>query len=705
MQNQKEDDYIDLEKLVGTFLDYKWWIAGSTLLFSLLGMLYALLAAPVYTANASIQVEGKNANGLFKDMSALFEQNSSASTEIAILKSRLVLGKSVEELNLTTTATPKFAVPFLSKGIATLSGNTPDIEVAHLEVFDSRYDNLILEIGVKPNSYLLYSEDNTQILEGVLNRKYVMDKLSIQVNLLSGEIGQRFNLSKRNPLLVIEDLSKRLSVIEQGKQTGVIEISLKGESPREIEKIIKSVSENYVLQNINRSSEEASKSLEFLQHRLPEVREKLAVSEEKLNEFLQDNGSVDLGLETKSVLDTLIQIEADLNALSIKETELSRKFTPKHPTYVALLEQRRLLEEERGRLNSQIGDLPDTQKEIIRLKRDLEVDQQIYIQLLNKVQELDIVKAGIGGNVRILDVSQVMPQPVGPKKMLIILIATALGGIIGCGIALLSFIAHRGIELASEVEELGLTVYASIPHAKGQISLKSDSAKQTLQNRVVKLLSEESPADLSVEALRSLRTGLHFAMLEASNNIVMLSGTSPEVGKSFIATNLANVISKAGKRVLLIDVDLRRSYLSHLLNVSNKRMGLVEYLSQSLDVEQVVQQTEYGFDVIVKGGHAPNPSELLAGRRFQDLLHWASLHYDIVLVDTPPILAVTDAAVVGRYVGTTLLIGRFEKTTLREVSLARQAFERAGVTIKGFILNSVKRKASNRYDYYQYEYK
>lgn len=705
MQNLKDDDHIDLEKLIGSLLDHKWWIASSTVLFAFCGVVYALLATPIYTANATIQVEDKGSNGLFKEISSLFEQPSSASTEIGVLKSRLVLGKSIEELNLTTTAEAQYLVPFFSRGITRLFGNTPDIEISQFSTNDPAYNELVLEIGDAPNSYRLYSVEDHKLFDGVLGRKYVSDQFTIQVNLLEGVPGQRFTLRKNDLLSSIEGLQNRLSVAEKGKQTGIIEITLNGENRRQIEKIVNSISENYVLQNINRNSEEASKSLEFLQHRLPEVREKLAISEEKLNTFLQDHGSVDLGLETKSVLDTLIQIEADLNALSIKERELARKFTPKHPSYTALVEQRRFLESERGRLNSQIGELPDTQKDAVRLKRDLEVDQQIYIQLLNKVQELDIIKAGIGGNVRILDVSQVMPKPVSPKKLFIVLFATFAGLVLGMGFALLRSFIHNGIESAEEIEALGLPIYATIPYAKGQVVLKSENARNMLKANRVRLLSEEQPAELSVEALRSLRTSLHFAMLEAQNNIVMLTGASPEVGKSFVASNLANVISKSGKRVLLIDVDLRRSYLSHLLDVPKKNVGLIEYLSQDLPLEKVIQTTEYGFDVVVKGGYAPNPSELLASRRSQDLLHWASMHYDIVLVDTPPILAVTDAAVIGRHVGTTLLIGRFEKTSLKEVTLARQAFERAGVSVKGFILNGVKRKASNRYNYYQYEYK
>lgn len=704
MQNLKEDDSIDLSKLLGSMWDNKWLIATTTAVFGVLGLLYAFLATPIYTANATIQIEEKSSNAIFKGVAEFFEQNSSATTEIGVLKSRMVLGKSIEDLNLATSAQPTFTIPFLSKGFARLMGDTPNITIPHFTAHKPEFKDVVLEIGSTPNSYRLWSEDGDLLLEGQLNRKYVTDAVTIQVSLLEGKEGQKFDIRSDDPLLVMETLQKTLNIAEKGKQTGLIEISFNGESPRHIERVVRSISENYILQNVARNSLEASKSLEFLQTRLPEVREKLAQSENELNTYLQNNGSVDLGLEVKSVLDTLIQIEADLNALALKESELSRKFTKRHPSYVTLLEQRRVLESEKERLSKEVGELPDTQKEIIRLKRDLEVDQQIYIQLLNKVQELDIIKAGIGGNVRILDVSQVMPKPVSPKKALILVISLLVGVFIGMVGVMIKYLLQRGIESTDEVEALGLPSYASIPYSNDQLTYTFDDINKKQVPRTI-LLSEANPADLSVEALRSLRTSLHFAMLEAENNIVMLAGTSPEVGKSFIASNLANVIHKNGQRVLLIDLDLRRSYLHYTLNIERNKAGLVEYLAQNATLEDVVRQTQYGFDVILKGGQAPNPSELLASRRCEELLRWASMHYDLVILDTPPILAVTDAAVVGRQAGTCLLIGRFERTSVREIELARQAFERAGVNLKGFILNGVKRKLGNRYEYYHYEYK
>lgn len=702
MKNQQDDDQIDISRLFGALLEHKWIVLCSSLFFAVLGVAYAILAPAVYTANAVIQVEEKSSGGIFKEFSAVFDQASSASTEIAVLKSRMVLEKTVEELNLTTQIKPLFSIPFVSRGLAQLVGNVPDMAISHFVPMKKEYENLILEVGPTSTSYRLYNNDEKLLFEGVLNHKYVTDDFTIQVTILNARLGQRFEISKIDELIAIEELQKTLSISEKGKQTGVIEVAMNGNNSRQIRQIVKSVSENYILQNIARNSEEAAKSLEFLQTRLPEVRERLSLSEDKLNDYQQRNGTVDLNMEARSIRDTLVQVESDLSALSIKESELSKKFTKKHPTYAALLEQRRLLQLERKRLIKQMESLPLTQKETVGLTRDLEVDQQIYIQLSNKIQELDVVKAGVVGNVRILDVSQVMPRPIAPKKAIVVALATILGLIFGIAWALVKTLFSRGIESTEKIETLGLPVYATIPYSRNQSVFSLDKLRKS-RNKL-QLLSEQNPADLSIEALRSLRTSLHFAMMDTNNNVVMFTGASPEVGKSFVSANLANVIAQTGQKVLLIDADLRKSYLRYLLNLEQEQ-GLVESLTQNVPFEQVIQTSDYGFDVITKGVTPPNPAEVLANVRCQQLLQWASENYDLVIVDTPPILAVTDAAIIGRYVGATFLIGRFEQTTVKEVDIARKTFERSGVAVKGFILNGVKRKATNRYDYYHYEYK
>ncbi|MCT8579597.1 polysaccharide biosynthesis tyrosine autokinase [Glaesserella parasuis] len=693
--NENNHDEIDLVKLLGALLDYKWWIAIFTLLVTLFGVAYVLLATPVYTANASIQVESKSSGGGLKDFAGILEGKSSSSTEIAILKSRMVLSNTVEQLNLTTVVEPQFSIPFLSKGIHRLMGYEPQLSVSLFEPKNPQMKEVILEVGENAGEFSLFFADE-KVLEGSIGKKYQTEDFSFEISELEAKPGQLFKIKKNDVLLAISTLQKQISVTDSGKQTGIIEISINGENKAQIKKIVKSVSENYLLQNIVRNSAEASKSLEFLSKQLPEIKARLSESENNLNEFRLKNESVDLSLEAKSALDTIVQLEADLNELTLKESEISQKFTRNHPAYVALIDKRKVLNEEKIRLNKQVERLPTTQKEVIRLTRDLEVSQQIYIQLLNKMQELEIVKASAIGNVRILDEAQVFPNAVSPRKMIVVALAFMLGLIFASITAIAKTLLHRGIEGTSE-DVLGLPTYATIPYSNEQPIFSKHKVQR------FKLLSESTPTDPAVEALRSLRTSLHFAMLEAKNNILMISGASPSVGKSFISTNLANVLAKAGHKVLLIDADLRRSYLRRLLGLA-KEVGLSDVIAQQIPFEQVIQHYD-NFDIIVKGETPPNPSELLSNARFQALLEWAAKEYDLVIVDTAPILAVTDAAIIGRYAGTSLLVGRFGETTLKEVGLAKERFERAGVFIKGFILNGIKRKASNRYDYYQYDYK
>ncbi len=697
MNGNNNNDEIDLAKLFGALLDYKWWIILFTLFTIALGIGYALLATPIYTANASIQVESKSSGGALKDFAGIFEEKSSSDTEVAILKSRMVLANTVEQLNLTTQVSPEFSIPLIGKGLARLMGNEPVLTVTQFVPKNRYLDSVILEVGEQAESFSLFFADE-KILEGSVGKRYETDDLIFLVSELAAQPGQRFVINKIDELSAITGLQKQISVSESGKQTGIIEISINGENKSHIKRVVKSISENYLLQNIARNSAEASKSLEFLTRQLPEIKQRLSESENSLNEFRLKNESIDLSLEAKSALDVMVQLEADLNELTLKESEISQKFTRNHPAYVALIDKRKVLNEEKERLNKQVERLPNTQKEIIRLTRDLEVNQQIYIQLLNKMQELEIVKASAIGNVRILDEAQVFPEPVAPKKAVIVALSFILGVVLSAMAAIIKTLLHRGIESTSDIDAIGLATYATVPYSTAQPVVSAHHIAGTYQ-----LLSESHPADSAVEALRSLRTSLHFAMLEAKNNILMISGSSPSVGKSFISTNLANVLSKTGQKVLLIDADLRRSYLRRFLGLP-KKIGLSAVISQQLPFEQAVQH--YGsFDVILKGETPPNPSELLSNSRFQELLDWASEQYDLVIIDTAPILAVTDAAIVGRYVGTSLLVGRFGETTIKEIETARERFERAGVTIKGFILNGIKRKASNRYEYYQYDYK
>ncbi|MUK92271.1 polysaccharide biosynthesis tyrosine autokinase [Aliivibrio fischeri] len=700
-------DEIDLAKLFGQLIDGRWLILSITTLFAIAGIAFALLSTPIYKADALVQVEQKSNGGmsaLVGDMGEMFASESSSTTEIEIIKSRMILGDTVDALNLTTIASPQY-MPIIGKGLSRLMGEEKAIKVSRFDIpryVDKPNFTVVLD-NAEQGTYTLFDEQERKILTGKVGVLADQNDYRVFVMQLEGSTGDVFDVSKISRFDAILNLQQNLSISEKGKQSGVLQFSLEGENKAKIEAIINDVSQNYFLQNIARNSAEAEQSLEFLQAQLPAIKDKLTTSENVLNDFRLERKSVDLSLEARSALDVLVKLEAQLNELTFKESEISQRFTKDHPAYKSLIDKRKVLLAEKDRLNGQVQKLPKTQREVLRMQRDVELNQEIYIQLLNKTQELNIVKAGTVGNVRILDTAQAYTHAVKPKKPLIVVLATLLGGMLSVAIVLLKAAFHRGVETPDEIEALGIPVYASIPKSNWQEKLDIRYNKKKVKH-LETLLAESNPADLSIEALRGLRTSMHFAMMEAKNNVVMITGPAPNIGKSFVAVNFAAVIAKTGQKVLVVDADMRKGYMQRYFGMKWDN-GLSDYLSGKLSLEQSIQKSEVpNLDVLTRGQVPPNPSELLMTKRFSDFIDWASANYDLVLIDTPPVLAVTDPSIVGALAGTTLMVGRFDQTSVKEIDVARHRFEQAGIEVKGFILNAVEKKASSTYGYGYYNY-
>ncbi|MBY8021381.1 polysaccharide biosynthesis tyrosine autokinase [Vibrio fluvialis] len=707
---ENQSDEIDIGKLFGILLDAKWLIIATTFIFAVVGVVFALLSTPIYKADALIQIEQKNSGGissLVGDMGELFASESSATTEIEIIKSRMILGDTVDKFNLTTVVEPQY-FPVVGKGLARLRGERNLLSISRFTVpqLFLVQPYTIVVVNAEAKTYQLVSDDRV-ILEGKAGELAEKNGYELFVTDVNSTDGFEFSIAKRSELDAIEWIKQNLSVSERGKQTGILELSFTGENREQISSLLNDISQNYFLQNVERNSAEAEKSLQFLKSHLPDVKTNLTASEDTLNRFRQQNDSIDLGLEAQSTLKVMVELEAQLNELTFKESEISQRFTKDHPAYIALLDKRATLLKEKERLNKQIQKMPKTQREVLRMTRDVEVNQQIYVQLLNKVQELSIVKAGTVGNVRILDHAQSYAKPVKPKKPLIVVLATLLGGMISVAFVLVKAAFHRGVENPDDIEQIGLSVYASVPKSTLQMELHSKLKHIRKQNKDMILLAESNPADLSVEALRGLRTSLHFAMMEAKNNVLMISGPAPGIGKSFISTNFAAVAAKTGQKVLLIDADMRKGYLQQPFGL-NWEIGLSDVLSGKVTIEQSLKQTQVeNLDIVTRGQVPPNPSELLMHPRFKTLVEWASEHYDLVIIDTPPVLAVTDPSIVGALAGTTLMVARFGMNTVKEIDVARNRFEQSGIEVKGVILNATEKKASSYYGYgyYNYSYK
>ncbi|MGM3193008.1 tyrosine-protein kinase Wzc [Dickeya dadantii subsp. dieffenbachiae] len=703
-------DEIDLGRLLGTVLDHRWLIISITTIFTMLGILYALLATPVYQADAMVQVEQNVSDSLMNDISKVLPDTKPQSApEVELLRSRMVVGKTVQDLGLDTEVEQQY-FPLVGKGIARLKDEEPArIAVSRLSVPDIWLDEK-MTVTIQDGGKYRFTAGKDADFTGSIGQQESHGGFSLLISDTNAAPGTAFSVRKKNMLTAINDILSELSVADKGKDTGVLQLTLEGSDPALVKKTLASISDNYLQQNVDRKSEEAARSLVFLKEQLPLVRASLEAAEDKLNKYRQQKDSVDLSLEAKSVLDTIVDVESQLNELTFREAEISKLYTREHPAYRALMEKRATLEKERDNLNRRVSGMPKTQQEIVRLTRDVNVGQEVYVQLMNKQQELSINKASTVGNVRIIDPAVVQLKPVKPKKTLVILLAAMLGGVASVGFVLLKTLLHRGIESPEQLEELGINVYASVPLSEWQQKKDREFASKNRKRntRSDSLLAVGNPADLAIEAIRSLRTSLHFAMMEAKNNVLMISGASPGIGKSFVSANLGAVIAQAGQRVLIVDCDMRKGYAHHLMGATPEN-GLSDILSGQIGAQQALRPSVVeNLFFIPRGQIPPNPSELLMHNNFTAFVDWAVRQFDIVLLDTPPILAVTDAAIISRQAGTSLLVARFEMNTPKEVEISIRRFEQNGASIKGVILNAVIRRALSYYSYgydsYQYSY-
>lgn len=738
-QTHRADDEIDLGRLFATLFDYKWWVVGCTAAAAALGLAYGTLATPVYQADALVQIESKKSSfpGL-GDLGDMFEQGSTAATEIEIIRSRMVLGSVVEQLRLDISVQPDY-FPIIGKWMARrYRGSEPAparvftrnawggerIEFADLRLPSSLLGQPLTLIAgatdASGNTAFSLWLDGDLIVEGqsgeAINTDTDFGRVYVRISDLHAREKTEFTVTQRSNLSAINALRGAITVSERGRQTGILDLRMTGSNRGNIQRALTAVAQEYLMQNIRRNAAEIERSQEFIEAQLPRIQEELQLAENALNAYRLQNESVDIQFDTQRVLQQMVEIDQRLAELEVREIELARLYTTNHPNYRALTQQRERLQEEREALRGEVGELPEAQQQILRLTRDVEVSQQVYLQLLNRNQEMNILRAGTVGNVRIIDEASVAPGAVAPRKALILALSIILGGMVGVGIAFVLGFVRRGIETPKELEDAGIPVYASIPISEKQLRME-EQLKQAIRMGKFKgknkanqqkyntlLLARDNPEDNAVEALRGLRTSLHFAMLEAKNKVVMISGPSPEVGKTFVTANLGVVLAQAGFKVLVIDADLRRGYMHTTFGVKNDH-GLADILAGRCQREQAILPVGIdNIDFMPRGTTPPNPSELLMHKRFGELLAWASDNYDVVLLDTPPILAVTDPAIVGRYAGTNFIVARFMKNHVKEVEYTIERFDKAGIEIKGVILNGIEKTARSSYGYGSYGY-
>ncbi len=717
-QNTNTEDIIDLKELFFSLIA-QWKLIALCIILSLVcALLYLRVTPDTYSVDALVQVEdSKGASAaLLGDLSDMIEQKSPAQAEIEILKSRLVLGSVIKELHLdihvsstenTLThrllSDTEYKTEYTKNSVLFKDG-TKNFDIRRFEVPAYYLDKQLVLSFDQKSFKLVDPETDEVVLTAPINQNnqitgaYGVWKVAI---FTKDQLDSKYNIKKLSIPAAVDNISSNYSVAERGKLTGILGLNYQGHDKEHITQVLNAILVTYGAQNVERRSAESAQTLKFLDEQLPDLKKQLDDAERQFNKFRQQYNTVDVTKESELYLTQSITLETKKAELEQKQAEMAAKYTAEHPAMREINGQLAAINKQIGELNSTLKQLPDVQRQYLQLYREVEVKTQLYTALLNSYQQLRIAKAGEIGNVRIVDTAVEPIKPIKPKKLQILILSIFLGGFIGTLIALLRNMLRTGIKDSGQIEnELDLPVYATVPRSP----IQESRVKILKKKKNIPILAVKNSDDIAIESLRSIRTAIHFALTSAKNNIIMIAGPSPEVGKSFISTNLATIFAQGNKRVLLIDADMRRGYIHKYFDVDVKP-GLSELLSGQAGFQQVLHKTQVAnLDVITRGKSPTNPSEILSSAQFKDLLEKVQSQYDHIIIDTPPVLAVTDGIIISQYTGVNLIVARYAKSQMKELELTLNRFEQAGVKVNGFILNDIQR-ASAGYGYgYGYGY-
>ena len=704
-QNTNTEDTIDLKELFFSLIAQWKLIALCVILSLVCALLYLRTTPDTYAVDALVQVEENKGTSaaLLGDLSSMIEQKQPAQAEIELLKSRLVLGSVIQNLHLdlkiSGTENSFFNRLLSPHDYQTTYNNNAVVFKDDAKSFDVRkfeiptyYLDKNLLLNFNGNKYTLTDAKTKQVIfsaatnqESQHTSEYGTWKIALYTQ---DQLKNTYNIEKMSLPAAMLSITENYSVAEKGKLTGILGLNYQGQDKEHITNVLNSILVAYSQQNIERRSAETAQTLKFLDEQLPELKQQLDVAEREFNKFRQQYNTVDVTKESELYLTQSITLETQKSQLEQQQAEMAAKYTNEHPVMQQMNAQLGAINKKIGELNDTLKQLPDLQRRYLQLYREVEVKTQLYTALLNSYQQLRIAKAGEIGNVRVVDTAVEPIKPIAPKKLQILILSIFLGGFLGTLLALLRNMMRSGIKDSSQIEnELDLPVYATVPRS----SIQESRIKLLKKKKHIPILAIKNSDDIAIESLRSMRTAIHFAMNQAKNNIIMISGPSPEVGKSFISANLATILAQSNKRVLIIDGDMRRGYLHKYFNHDNQP-GLAEYLNTQQSIENIIRPTEvHNLDVITRGKSPVNPSELLSSARFSTMLEQLSPLYDHIIIDTPPVLAVTDGIIISQYAGVNLVIARYAKSQMKELELTINRFDQVGVKVNGFILNDIQR--------------
>lgn len=683
-----------------------WLVAGAAAIGVAAGWAYLFLRAPTYTASAVIQLErGPSPVRRVEDLSAFLAEEPPSEPEIELLRSRSLAAIVVERAALDVRIRPR-TLPLVGAAIARrhagpgLAPPTLGLDRYAWGGERIRLDRLLVSDDLVGRRIRITSRDDQKISvrgpDGLVAEGRVGETvtaragkswLELRVVELVARPGTDFDAWKTRPGDAARELLDRLAVTERGKQSGLLVVGLEWKEKERVAGIVDEIAAAYLRESGIRRSAEAASTLEFLEEQLPLLREQLAEAEALLVAFRRQHTPVGLQGGVDSILARTTAARRELSRVEQERADAEGRYTSSHPAMTALADKVATLHGELAALGSQMRELPAEAVEAVRLSRDVEVGNELYLMMLERVQELQVVKSGASGNARVVDRPSTPDEPASPRPVPVLAVALLLGLVVGRGVAVAwSDLDDRDATPEDVERSTGLAFYGAIPYSARQAAL---SRRRGRRSAALPVLAAVDPGDVAVEGLRGVAAGIDFALAEARNNVVAVMGPRPGLGKSFVAVNLAAVLASSGRRVLLVDGDLRRGEL-HRHFAHPRRPGLAELVTAEVPSDVALRGSGLPrLDLLSTGRIPPQPAELLGGERFRRVLSQLAARYDVVVVDTPPVLAATDAAVVAQRAGVLLLVLRSGRSSIREVQTALKQLLQAGVRVNGAVMNEL----------------
>ena len=730
--SKEDNDDIDLMALLFAILRGWKFIVFFAVLGLIIGVLYSRYVNPTFKSDALIQIEenSKGVAALGADISELVgSEVSKAQAETELIRSRMILEPVVSLLHLRIRLSdPNIGALDRIKSNSTATQiNTPEgvsLETKDGEVEVSQFN--VSQEYLNQSFSLMRSETGFVLSNGFEDFKGEIGQpqqfrgtdgqIQITVNNLPAD-GYSINLTKQSLQITTERLNSALSVVEKGKQTGIIQLSMTGANQQQTSLILKQIVLSYIDQNQSRGSEETTKTISFMETQIPTLKKRLEDSEAIFNEFRKKYGTIDVAKEAELLLTESSQIELQLNELKLKKADLTTYYTEEHPLVIQINDQLAVLNARRQEIDNTIAGLPEIQREFLQLSADTTINREIYLTLLKNYEQLKIVKAGQIGFARIIDLPISTHRAIAPKKLQIIILAMLLGTMLGTMLVLLKNMLRKVVKDPERIEaKTGVSVVATIPRSPLLTRLRKD---KKAPNR---LLAYADSNSLSYEAIKSLRTSLMFGMPTAEQvtqraKVILITGESPGVGKSFISANLTEVFAQLDKKVLIMDADMRLGELHKMFSM-NQDNGLADYLSQHDNTSlqgNTVSSGELGhfihstgidnIDFMPRGEHPRNPASLLSNSRLNGLMKELGLRYDYIIIDTPPILAASDAMILAQYADKVLMVTRYDNSIEGQLVYAVNQMNKANIEVDGIILNDVQQGIMSKYSYhYSYAY-